>query len=92
MCRRLITPGGSAQLEVFPTCLHLQRVKPARNMRRFSRMTIQRDLFGGASLVRVWGRIGTRGRQLVNTHADEGKAITALMALAEEKRCRGYGL
>ncbi|TGD61142.1 WGR domain-containing protein [Tabrizicola sp. WMC-M-20] len=85
-------PDGSAQLEVFPTCLHLQRVDPARNMRRFYRMTIQRDLFGGASLVRVWGRIGTRGRQLVNTHADEGRAITALMALAEEKRRRGYEL
>ena len=55
-------------------------------------MTIRRDLFGGRSLVRTWGRIGTRGRELVNTHADEGRAITALMALAEEKRRRGYEL
>lgn len=85
-------PDGGGQLEVFPTCLHLQRVDPARNMRRFYRMTIQRDLFGGTSLVRVWGRIGTRGRQMVSIHADEGRAITALMALAEEKRRRGYGL
>lgn len=85
-------PDGSAQLEVFPTCLHLRRVDPARNMRRFYRMTIQRDLFGGASLVRVWGRIGTRGRQLVNTHTDEGRAITALLTLAHEKRRRGYEL
>ena len=85
-------PDGSVQLEVFPTCLHLQKVDAARNMRRFYRMTIQQDLFGGASLVRVWGRIGTRGRQLVNTHADEGRAITALMKLAHEKRRRGYEL
>ena len=85
-------PDGSAQLEVFPTCLHLQRVDAAHNMRRFYRMTIQRDLFGGASLVRTWGRIGTRGRELVNTHVDEGRAITALMVLADEKRRRGYGL
>ncbi len=34
-------PDGSVQLEVFPTCLHLQRVDAARNMRRFYRMTIQ---------------------------------------------------
>lgn len=92
ICYRFIMPDGSAQLEVFPTCLHLQRVDPARNMRRFYRITIQRDLFGGASLVRVWGRIGTRGRQLINTHADEGRAITALMKLAHEKRRRGYEL
>ena len=82
----------SAQLEVFPTCLYLQRVDPARNVRRFYRMTVQRDLFGCSSLVRVWGRIGTRGRVMVNTHADEGRAITALMALADEKRRRGYNL
>ena len=85
-------PDGSAQLEVFPTCLHLQRVDPARNMRRFYSLTIQRDLFGGASLVRIWGRIGTRGRKLVDTHPDEGRAITALLVLADAKRCRGYVL
>lgn len=85
-------PDGNAQLEVFPTCLHLKRIDAACNMRRFYRMTIQPDLFGGASLVRVWGRMGTRGRQLINSHADEGRAITALMALAEEKRLRGYEL
>ena len=81
---------GNAQVEVCPTCLYPQRVDAAHNMRRFYRMTIQRDLFRGASLVRVWGRIGKRGHQLVNIHADEGRAITALMKLAHEKRCRGY--
>lgn len=83
-------PKHGAQLEVFPTYMHLERVDPARNMRRFYRMTIQRDLFGGASLIRVWGRIGTRGRQQVNIHVDEGRAINALMKLAQEKRRRGY--
>jgi predicted DNA-binding WGR domain protein len=89
---RFIMPDGSVQLEVFPTCMHLERVDAARNMRRFYQMTIQRDLFGGASLTRVWGRIGTRGRQQVNIHADEGRAISALMKLAQEKRRRGYEL
>lgn len=83
-------PDGSVQLEVFPTCLHLRRIDPARNMRRFYRLSIQRDLFGGTSLVRTWGRIGTRGRQLVEAHDDEGQAITALLKLAREKRRRGY--
>lgn len=85
-------PDGNAQFEIFPTCLHLQQVDATRNMRRFYRMTIQRDLFGEASLIRVWGRIGTRGREHVNIHPDEGRAITALMALADDKRRRGYEL
>ena len=83
-------PKNSAQLDMFPTCLHLERVEPARNMQRFYRMTVQQDLFGRASLIRVWGRIGTRGRQQINIHADEGKAISALMKLAQEKCRRGY--
>lgn len=85
-------PDGSTQIEIFPTCLHLRRIDPARNMRRFYRMTIQQDLFGESSLVRVWGRIGTCGRQLISTHADKGRAVTALMKLAHEKRGRGYEL
>lgn len=48
-----------AQLEVFPTDLQMRRIDPACNMRRFYRMSIQPDLFGGASLVREWGRKGT---------------------------------
>ena len=83
---------GSDQLEVFPTCLHLRRVDPVRNMRRFYRLTVQRDLFGGASLIRVWGRIGARGQELVELHEDEGRAISALMKLAQAKRKHGYAL
>jgi predicted DNA-binding WGR domain protein len=47
------------QFEVFPDRLHLRRVDPAKKMRRFYLMTVQRDLFGGAQLVREWGRIGS---------------------------------
>lgn len=78
------------QLEVFPTTLGLTRIDPARNMQRFYRMSIQRDLFGGANLVREWGRIGSRGRMLVERHEDEGEAMTALLKLASAKKRRGY--
>lgn len=80
------------QLEVFPTDLHLRRIDPACNMRRFYRMSVQPDLFGGACLVREWGRIGFRGQMLIEQHDDEGKAVTALMKLAAVKRKRGYAL
>ena len=83
---------GNAQFEVFPTDLHLRRIDPVRNMCRFYRLSVQRDLFGRASLIRVWGRIGSRGRQMIDAHTDEGVAINALMTLAAEKRRRGYEL
>ena len=79
-----------SQLEIFPTELQMRRVDPARNMRRFYRMSIQADLFGGASLVREWGRIGARGQMMRERHPDEGQAITALMKLARVKQRRGY--
>ena len=81
-----------AQFEVFPTDLHLRRIDPVRNARRFYKMSVQRDLFGCASLIRVWGRIGTCGRQMIDTYPDEGVAVNALMDLAKQKRRRGYAL
>lgn len=81
-----------SQLEVFPTDLHLQRIDPARNMRRYYRMAIHSDLFGQASLVRKWGRIGSRGQMLIETHPDEGLALNALMKLARAKQRKGYAL
>ena len=81
-----------SQLEVFPTDLHLWRIDPARNMRRYYRMAIHSDLFGQASLVREWGRIGSRGQMLIETHPDEGLALNALMKLARAKQRKGYAL
>jgi predicted DNA-binding WGR domain protein len=80
------------QFEVFPTALRLKRVDPSCNMRRFYIMTVQRDLFGGASLIREWGRIGSRGQTLIEQHPDEGLAISALLKLAAAKRKRGYAI
>lgn len=81
-----------AQLEIFPTYLRMQRIEPQHNMRRFYLMRVQRDLFGGASLIREWGRIGAKGRFMTEQHLDEGRAMTALMALAAVKKRRGYHL
>lgn len=80
----------ACQFEVFPRLLHLRRIDPACNMRRYYRMAIQRDLFGKASLVREWGRIGSRGQMLVETHADEAQAVNALLKLARAKEKKGY--
>lgn len=78
------------QLEIFPDRMHLRREDPSRNMRRFYLMAVQRDLFGGASLIREWGRIGSSGQLRIDHHADEGRAVDALADLVTAKRKRGY--
>jgi predicted DNA-binding WGR domain protein len=51
--------------------LHLRRIDPARNMARFYGLSIQPTLFGGASLVRNWGRIGTKGQMVIKTFDED---------------------
>lgn len=83
-------PDNADQFEVFPSFLHLRRIDPGCNMRRYYRMSVLNDLFGHSSLVREWGRIGARGQMLIETHPDEGQAVNALMKLARVKQNKGY--
>ncbi len=70
--------------------LVLRRVDPEHRMARFYMLNIERDLFGVVRLVRTWGRIGTRGRELADEFATEEQAAETLEALAAVKRRRGY--
>ena len=70
--------------------LVLHRIDLGQGIRRFYSLMIERDLFGTIRLVRNWGRIGTKGQELVEIHADEIAAWLALEALAQLKRRRGY--
>jgi len=90
MSNRVIA-DRKVQIEMFPRELQLQRIDPDRNMRRYYRMSVERDLFGGASLIREWGRLGARGQRRIEPHVDEGEAVSALLKLAHSKRRRGYG-
>jgi predicted DNA-binding WGR domain protein len=54
------------QNEIFPDRIKLRRIDPAKNMRRFYLMTVQRDLFGGATLIKEWGRIGSGGKMVLS--------------------------
>jgi predicted DNA-binding WGR domain protein len=68
----------------------LRRVKPELRMARFYSVMIERDLFGAIVLVRNFGKIGKRGREIVQEFASEDEATAALEALARAKRRRGY--
>lgn len=78
------------QLELFPEKARVERIDANQNMQRFYRMHIQPDLFGGATLFKEWGRIGTGGSQRIEPYADAGQALDALAVHLRAKMRRGY--
>ena len=78
------------QLDLFPEDIRIERVDPGTNMFRFYRLRLLPDLFGGISLLREWGRIGTQGRHRIELFADTGQATDAMLAIYRSKQKRGY--
>lgn len=70
--------------------VYLQRIDCDCNMRRFYAASVEPTLFGGASVIRCWGRIGTTGRDMMETFDNIGEAQSALNKLIRRKRRRGY--
>ncbi len=70
--------------------LLLHRIEPGRNMARFYALWLEPTLYGDVALVRCFGRIGTRGRQMIELHGGHGSAREALQRLAASKLRRGY--
>lgn len=70
--------------------VHLIHVNPELNMARFYGIDIQPTLFGETSVLRSWGRIGTKGRGMMVTYDDAAQASEALLKLDKQKRRRGY--
>lgn len=71
-------------------CLLEQRQSDL-NRQRFYAVAVEQDLFGQWLLLRRWGRIGTRGRGLVEAFATRDVAEKAASALIGVKTRRGYG-
>lgn len=74
----------------FPAAIQMTRIDPDRNMARFYELRLQPTLFGEASLLRAWGRIGTRGQSMMVTYANAEAAARALTRLSRQKQRRGY--
>ncbi|WP_109575001.1 WGR domain-containing protein [Aminobacter sp. AP02] len=70
--------------------LHLHRIDAGKNMRRYYGLTVQPTLFGGASLVRRWGRIGTSGQSMMQSFDRSEQADVELRRIEGAKRRRGY--
>jgi predicted DNA-binding WGR domain protein len=69
----------------------LTRIDPARNMARFYRLDVQPDLFGGWSLWREWGRLGSSGQVRHAPYPTAEAAEVARRSVENAKRKRGYG-
>jgi predicted DNA-binding WGR domain protein len=70
--------------------VHLARIDPVRNMRRFFGFDVQPDLFGGFSVVKERGRISARRRITDEWRMTVAQAFAALQRQAKRKRRRGY--
>ncbi|TBD35537.1 WGR domain-containing protein [Rhizobium ruizarguesonis] len=77
-------------MTVQPYRLYIERREPDKNMARFYALSIEPNLFGETSLVRSWGRIGSRGQQKIHVFDSEAKAVDLLLTLLRRKRSRGY--
>ncbi|MHB0952074.1 MAG: WGR domain-containing protein [Allorhizobium sp.] len=75
---------------VQPYHLYVERIEPERNMARFYALSVQPTLFGEVSLVRCWGRIGSRGQKMVHVFNEEKHAVGLFLELLRKKRNRGY--
>lgn len=73
-----------------PYQLYIERTDEAKNMARFYAMMIEPCLFGGASLTRRWGRIGTKGQSMIHYFDTENDAVSCFLDLVRQKRTRGY--
>ncbi|NEK47009.1 WGR domain-containing protein [Rhizobium leguminosarum] len=77
-------------MTVQPYRLYIERIDPSKNMARYYALSIEPNLFGGTSLVRSWGRIGSRGQQKIHVFDSEAKAVDLLLSLLRRKRSLGY--
>ncbi|CCT60948.1 MULTISPECIES: WGR domain-containing protein [Acetobacter] len=87
-----VRDGAFLQLTLFPDAVSLVRVYPPRNTWRYYDLSIQPDLFGGAALIRRWGRIGTPGKVRLDLFPDVGAAANQLAHLLRQKLKRGYAV
>jgi predicted DNA-binding WGR domain protein len=72
------------------TAIILHRIDPAKNMRRFYWLDVQRDLFGQWCFIREWGRIGGAGQVRTVPFPTATEAQEALAMQQRVKERRGY--
>ncbi len=72
--------------------LVLERIDRCSNIARYYVLSVEETLSGDASLLREWGRIGTRGRRRLEFYADRRQVREQLSAWLARKQRHGYRL
>jgi predicted DNA-binding WGR domain protein len=80
--------GGMSQDTI--QYLVLDRLDPSCNMARYYVLSIEPSLFGDATLIREWGRIGRPGQRRIEFYENQSRAVEALETWLQRKRRRGY--
>jgi predicted DNA-binding WGR domain protein len=81
------TVGDVAQFKAYARFIC---VDPTKNRRRFYALTWQAGLWGEATLVRTWGRLGRRGRSLTKAYAGQENAEAEIARLIKRRLQHGY--
>jgi predicted DNA-binding WGR domain protein len=76
-----VAQPGSTPLQVI-----LERVDPRKNVARYYVVLVQPSLFGGNTLIRHWGRIGSAGWERIELFDDAASAAIALETWLARKR------
>ena len=72
--------------------MRLVKIDPTRNMKRFYKLDIQPNLLGGFSVIRNWGRIGTKGQVKIELHDDKTMEKYSFKKLRTIKLKKGYNI
>jgi predicted DNA-binding WGR domain protein len=72
-----------------PDRIHMVRIRPEANERRFYTLEAGYDFFGPV-LVRRWGRIGHSCHQRLDPFPSTDATMKAMTRLSSKKRRRGY--
>jgi predicted DNA-binding WGR domain protein len=82
----------SEKLAAFHARLQFVCIDQSRNRYRFYTLVWQPSLFGGGALIRLWGRLGRRGRSLMTFYADRETARPLIQQLVRRRLRHGYHL
>jgi predicted DNA-binding WGR domain protein len=86
----MVCDTAPTMIEICPD-IHLKCIDPARNKKRYYCLSLQTNLFGEISLIRYWGRLGSkRGQYKTDLYLNDQMARTAMQALIRQKLSKGY--
>ncbi len=83
------TRAQSAQPE-WDEWIRFERVVPEKNCYREYEISIAQDLFGEWAVIRSWGRIGGRQRQMMTSSPTRDDAIAIGKQITRRRLSRGY--